>query len=435
MHHQVTVIGQHPFGLVIPLDAERNLTAFFHAKGDFITNRLVLFRVRTSADHEKIGKRGDAGKVQYPDILGFLVFGSPDGSEPRRLNSLFGLFFDRFTLGWGLRCLLCRQKNLSARYRTIEMSVLFSFPTVTQRVAFLKFVLCSLLAVAAFGQTAPAASPATDADSKPKVAEIKADLNDPLVIRAQQNVDRIRGLVQQGVLPPANLLKAADDLNDALDSSILRSGAFTADLQPEQADQMVEVAERVYLRRQKRSMQLTQLVATGVMSRSEAEASVGDVTNAKIQLDLATERAHLVKDMAQQRALAQQEEDAEAHPEFNGSLYTHYDGSGVFTRDDFNKISSAFMMAFGKAIPVSADGQTKVHEALGFNHAGRIDIALNPEQREGVWLIHYLEAHRIPYYAFKAAIAHKATGPHIHLGPSSTRLTASTAKNSCCGGS
>jgi hypothetical protein len=228
-------------------------------------------------------------------------------------------------------------------------------------------------------------------------------------------------------------MKASDDLNDALDMSILRTSAFTSDLQPEQADQMVTVAERMYLRRQKRSMQLQQLVSSGVMSRAEAEASIGDVTSAKIQLDLATERARLVKDMALQRAIAQQEEDAESHPEFNGTLYTHYDGSGVFTRDDFNKISAAYMAAFGKTIPVSADGQTEVHKALGFNHAGRIDIALNPEQREGVWLIHYLEAHRIPYYAFRAAVAHKATGPHIHLGPSSTRLTVASAKNSCCG--
>jgi len=268
-----------------------------------------------------------------------------------------------------------------------------------------------------------------------QAVEIQPDLTDPLVVRAQQSVDRIRGLVKQGVLPPANLLKAADDLNDALDSSILRAGAFASDLQPEQADQIVEVAQRLLLRRQKRSMQLQQFVSSGVMSRAEAEASLGDVTSAKIQLDLATERARLIKDMALQRAIAQQEEDAEAHPEFNGSLYTHYDGSGVFTRDDFNKISAAYMVAFGKTIPVSADGQTEVHKALGFNHTGRIDIALNPQQPEGVWLIHYLETHRIPYFAFKAAVAHKATGPHIHLGPSSTRLTATTAKNSCCGGS
>ena len=77
-------------------------------------------------------------------------------------------------------------------------------------------------------------------------------------------------------------------------------------------------------------------------------------------------------------------------------------------------------------IPVSADGQTAVHTVLGFNHAGRIDIALNPDQSEGAWLLRYLQRNHIPYYAFRTAVAHKATGAHIHLGPGSTRLSAST---------
>ena len=75
-------------------------------------------------------------------------------------------------------------------------------------------------------------------------------------------------------------------------------------------------------------------------------------------------------------------------------------------------------------IPVSADGQTAVHTSMGFNHAGRVDIALSPDQPEGVWLMRYLEKNHIPYYAFRSAVAHKATGAHIHLGPGSTKLVA-----------
>ncbi|MGH9663230.1 MAG: hypothetical protein ACRD9L_02260, partial [Bryobacteraceae bacterium] len=57
-----------------------------------------------------------------------------------------------------------------------------------------------------------------------------------------------------------------------------------------------------------------------------------------------------------------------------------------------------------------------------FDHRGRIDVGLNPDQPEGVWLRHYLESHEIPYFAFRAAVAGKATAPHIHIGPGSTRL-------------
>jgi hypothetical protein len=67
-------------------------------------------------------------------------------------------------------------------------------------------------------------------------------------------------------------------------------------------------------------------------------------------------------------------------------------------------------------------GQTAVHRALGFDHRGRVDVALNPDQPEGVWLRRYLTENRIPFFAFRHAVAGKATGAHIHLGPMSTRL-------------
>ncbi len=298
--------------------------------------------------------------------------------------------------------------------------------------------LALLISLSVFGQSplpAPALTQVQPPDSTepgPKANDIQPDRSDPVVVHAQQNVDRIRGLVQQGVLPANDFLKAQDDLNDALDNSILRYGAFNQNLLPEQADQMVVVAQRMFMRRQQRSIQVRALAVSGVLSRAEAETATDDTLSAKLQLDLAIERANLVKEMALQRTLVEAENEAESHPEWNGKLYTRYDGNGVFTRAEFDKISAAYLVEFGHAIPVSADGQTAVHKSMGFNHAGRIDIALNPEQREGAWLMRYLEKNHIPYYAFKAAIAHKATGAHIHLGPGSTKLTA-TSKSACCG--
>jgi hypothetical protein len=178
-------------------------------------------------------------------------------------------------------------------------------------------------------------------------------------------------------------------------------------------------------------MQTKQLVETGVLARSEAEASSSDLLSAKLQLDLAIERARLAKDLALQKSLVEIETEAESHPEWNGPVYTRYDGKGAFTRADFDRISAAYFSTFGHLIPVSADGQTAVHTALGFNHAGRIDIALSPDQAEGAWLLRYLQRNHIPYYAFRSAVSHKATGAHIHLGPGSTRLVAGS--KACCG--
>ena len=297
-------------------------------------------------------------------------------------------------------------------------------------------LLTAFVAAGLFGQTTPS-DPAPDSASTAPAAstaetksnELKPDLSDPGVVRAQQNLDRIRVLVRQGVLPALNLMKAQDGLNDAIDTSILRSSTSTSDLLPEQADQMVTVAERMFLRRQRRAMQTKQLAETGVISRAEAETASVDVMEAKLQLDLATDRARLVRDLSFQKSLAEVETDAETHPECNGKLYTRFDGNGTFTREQFNKISAAFLIEFGRSLPVSADGQTDVHRSMGLNHTGRVDVALNPDQREGVWLLRYLERNKIPYYAFRAAIAHKATGAHIHLGPGSTKLA---EMKSCC---
>jgi hypothetical protein len=297
-----------------------------------------------------------------------------------------------------------------------------------------RLLICAaFLAASSFAQSPDAAPPAAS-DAKP-TTEIKPDLSDPGVARAQQNLNRIRSLVQQGVLPINDLAKAQDELNNALDESILRRSQLSMDLLPDEADQMVTVAERMFLRSQKRAMQTRQLVENGVLARSEAEAASSDVISAKLQLDLAIDRAGLVKEMALQKHQAEVETEAESHPEWNGQMYTRYDGNGTFTRADFNRISAAYLTAFGRVIPVSADGQTAVHTALGFNHAGRIDIALNPDAPEGVWLLRYLQKNRIPYYAFRGAVAHKATGAHIHLGTGSTRLTASSTKTTktCCG--
>ncbi|HEY4087472.1 MAG TPA: hypothetical protein VGM43_16130 [Bryobacteraceae bacterium] len=295
--------------------------------------------------------------------------------------------------------------------------------------AVLAFLLCS----AAYGQ-APAPSvdsvPAA-ANAETKAPAIQPDRTDPMVTRAQQNVERTRGLVQQGILPPNDFLKAQDDLNDALDESVLRFGSYTQDITPDQADQMVVVAQRMFLRRQRRASQIRALATTGALSRAEAETALGDVSTSKLDLDLAIQRAGLVHEMALQKSQIEAENDAEAHPEWNGKQYVRYDGNGIFTRSQFDAISVAYQTEFGKAIPVSADGQTATHRSMGFDHTGRIDIALNPDTHEGTWLMHYLEHAHIPYYAFRMAIAHKATGAHIHLGPGSSRLTAST--KSCCG--
>ncbi len=192
---------------------------------------------------------------------------------------------------------------------------------------------------------------------------------------------------------------------------------------------MVLVAQRMLIRRQRTLTETQELVSAGVISRSEAETSTADLDRVKRELDWAEERAKLVEQLAEnariQKGIASLEIQAESRPDWAGKIYTHFDGSGIFTQADLQKMEFDYIVKFARPLPISAEGETALHRSLGFDHRGRVDVALNPDAPEGEWLLRYLESKRIPYFAFRAAVPHKATGAHIHVGPQSTKLTLS----------
>jgi hypothetical protein len=260
-------------------------------------------------------------------------------------------------------------------------------------------------------------------------AILQPDMSDPGVIRAQEDLQRVQLLINQGAIPAMRLRRAQEELQNAEDLSILRRGLFSKDLLPAQADQMVLIAQGMVLRRQKSLIEIQQLVSSGVISRAEAESSGADFDRAQTELHLAQTRARLLQQMAEtlriEKNIAALEMQAETHPDMAGKAFTHYDGKGVFTSADLQTVSLAFAARFAKPLPISAEGETALHRSLGFDHRGRVDVAVNPDLPEGAWLMHFLETHKIPYFAFRMAVPGKATGAHIHMGPQSTRLVLS----------
>lgn len=276
------------------------------------------------------------------------------------------------------------------------------------------------------GAGAPAVS-ASARDASPNA--LQPNENDPGVVNAKQTLERVTRLVASGALPAIRLRKAQEDVQDALDGSILKRSLYANDLLPEQADQMIYIAQRMVVRRQKALFDMQELVSAGVISRAEAEASGMNLEHAKEELDWAKSRAELIEQVAQsvrlEKEIASLESQAESHPDWAGKVYTKYDGSGVFTEADRRSLETAYLTHFAKPLPISADGETALHRSLGFDHRGRIDVAVTPDQPEGLWLMHYLESKHIPYFAFRAAVPHQATGAHIHVGPGSTKLALS----------
>ena len=252
---------------------------------------------------------------------------------------------------------------------------------------------------------------------------------DPEIARARIELDRVRAMVATGAMPRAQLQKAEEAIADATDAASIRHSIYSQDLSEEQAKQLVAAANRRLERRQKAYDDAKRLVDIGAMPAQTLDQLQQELDFARKDCELAANRADLV---AQITAMAEAEaaaEQARASGQSAGpaQVAERYDGDGKFTPAIFAQIETAFAQRFGKPLPVSANGETAVHRALGFDHRGRVDVALRPDQPEGIWLREYLKAHRIPYFAFSQAVPGKATGAHIHLGPGSTRLAVTEA--------
>jgi hypothetical protein len=256
------------------------------------------------------------------------------------------------------------------------------------------------------------------------VGAIGAQTNDaPEVARARAEVQQLRALVEAGAAPPAQLQKAEEAMADAQDAAILQRTLYSQDLTAEQTDDMMAAAIRRFDRRRKALDEAQRLVEAGAASRVSLGAFLVELDRVRKESDLAESRASLVRELTEmaqaEAALAAKlaEEPAQAP-----QLADRYDGDGIFTAGSLSRVEVAFAARFGKPLPVSAMGETAVHRALGFDHRGRVDVALRPDQPEGVWLREFLTENRIPYFAFRQAVPGKATGAHIHIGPMSTRL-------------
>jgi hypothetical protein len=124
------------------------------------------------------------------------------------------------------------------------------------------------------------------------------------------------------------------------------------------------------------------------------------------------------------------EEMAKAPPPSRGKLttttsYIRYGGTGSWLLSESWKIQQFFLQRFGRQLPVSAFGQSALHNRWGLDHRNAMDVGVHPDSPEGQALIGFLRANGIPFAAFRGAIPGSATGPHIHIGLPSHRYAVS----------
>lgn len=245
----------------------------------------------------------------------------------------------------------------------------------------------------------------------------------PEIARAKAGIEKLRALVEAGAAPRVQLERAEAALADSEDAAFLRKTVYGTDLTEGQTDDMLAAASRRVDRRKNAVSDMRRLVNEGVASQLQLTPVLEDLDTARKEYDLAESRARFVKQMAEEaRAEEALEASLNQSPEDAPALADRYDGDGAFSMVAFSKVESEFSKHFGKPLPVSAMGDTAVHRSMGFDHRGRVDVAINPDQPEGHWLLEFLVQNHIPYFAFRHAVPGKATGAHIHIGPMSTRF-------------
>lgn len=163
------------------------------------------------------------------------------------------------------------------------------------------------------------------------------------------------------------------------------------------------------------------LLASGAVARREVE--LADAALAEAQARLAsTERELADADRVVAEAVA-----AESLPPAPTAAATpppglvQHLGTAAWSLARVDSIQRFFAERFGRALPISALGQTAVHDRLGFDHRNALDVAVHPDSAEGRALIAWLRRQGVSFLAFRGPVRGTATGAHVHIGEPSPR--------------
>jgi hypothetical protein len=192
-------------------------------------------------------------------------------------------------------------------------------------------------------------------------------------------------------------------------------------------ERVLAIYERELARRDELSELRQELYEREVLSKRELEEGqralaaarkdVDDTRQAIKDTDRMLTEAHVAQALARLTPLARGSyEETPGLVRFNGL------GSWSVVKDT-PVLQEFFMARFGRALPISAYGQTTLHDRMGLDHRGALDVAVHPDSPEGRAFMDYLRAAGIPFIAAWGAIPGSASGAHIHVGQPSPRIT------------
>ena len=200
------------------------------------------------------------------------------------------------------------------------------------------------------------------------------------------------------------------------------------------SNQLLAIQQDTIKNAEKQLEQLRSLVTEGLVAKVELEAAEQKLATLHAELESTQKQiADTDNTIAEIRAEQELAKTAKANPvklvskqygAFNTTAtILRYSGLRSWSLGGIGGIQSFFSATFGRSLPTSAVGQSATHNRLGYDHRHAVDVALHPDSSEGRALITYLQSQGIPFLAFRGAIPGVATGPHIHIGSPSHRLS------------
>ena len=163
------------------------------------------------------------------------------------------------------------------------------------------------------------------------------------------------------------------------------------------------------------------LLEKGIVARREVETAEADLAAANAALartdqDIADAERLLAEAVAVEHVPAVAIGETAA----SGTLLSHH-GAAAWSLARVDSVRRFFSERFGRPLPISALGQTAVHDRLGFDHRNALDVAVHPDSAEGKALIAWLRSQGVSFLAFRGPVVGEATGAHLHIGEPSPR--------------
>ena len=201
-------------------------------------------------------------------------------------------------------------------------------------------------------------------------------------------------------------------------------------------EQLVKHYEANVKRTEERLSKTRELYQEGLVSKSALETDEQAVKTAraevaKVEGQLKSADVQIAETLVEaeaEEAAAKALAKAKAAQRSTGGLltttaYIRYGGSRAWSLNEAGVVMQFFTRSFSRQLPVSSFGQSPVHDRWGYDHHNAMDVGVSPDSAEGRALMEYLRSSGIPFTAFRWAIPGTATGPHIHIGRPSHKIT------------